>query len=74
MMNFFVVVRIPYIEILFITSHCIFLSKTNIVIFITKVVFGLNSFSLTMVGGRVIRCFIQIRQYQDYENHPEFYQ
>jgi hypothetical protein len=71
MMNF-VVVRIPYIETLFIISHCLFLLKTNTVIFITKVVFGLNSFSLTEVGGRAIGCYIRIQQYQDDKNHPEF--
>lgn len=47
------VVGIPYTVTLFIIEDCIFLLKTNIVIFITKVVFGLNSYSLT-VGKLVV--------------------
>lgn len=70
-MDLFFVVRIPYIETLFIISHCIFLLKPNKVIFITKVVFGLNSLSLSVVGGRAIGCHIRIQQYQDCKNHPE---
>lgn len=72
MKNIFVVM-VSCIMILFIIWHRTLYFKTNIILFITKVVYEFILFSWTSLGDRAI-CHIRIQQCQIYKNQSEFSQ